>query len=167
MRRLHVWFVISLLSICTTASAQPAPVPPDALISLERTSCDGPCPSYSVTIDSRGTVTYVGERSVRITGRRIGQIPPVAVGTLLARAAQIGFFAMRDAYRVIEHPDGTVTAVSDLPTRIVSVTANGRTKRVENYVAGPDSLEEFEREIDNAAGTTRWAFIDEGALETS
>jgi hypothetical protein len=72
---------------------------------------------------------------------------------------------MRDAYRVIENPDGTVDMVEDLPTRFVTVTVNGRTKKVEDYVAAPDSLAEFEREIDAAAGTKRWVFIDEDALE--
>jgi hypothetical protein len=72
---------------------------------------------------------------------------------------------MREAYRVIEHPDGTVAMVTDLPTRFVTVTVNGRTKKVEDYVGAPDSLSEFEREIDAAAGTKRWVFIDEDALE--
>src|SRR5262249_20961461 len=39
------------------------------------------------------------------------------------------------------------------------------TKKVEDYVAAPDSLAEFEREIDTAAGTKRWVFLDEDALE--
>lgn len=42
---------------------------------------------------------------------------------------------------------------------------NGRTKKIEDYVAAPDSLAEFEREIDAAAGTKRWVFLDEDALE--
>ena len=58
-----------------------------------------------------------------------------------------------------------VGMVTDRPTKIVTVTVNGRTKRVEDYLAAPDSLEEFEREIDAAAGTTRWVFLDEDALD--
>ena len=72
---------------------------------------------------------------------------------------------MRYAYRVIENPDGTSTLVTDLPTTFVSVTVNGRTKTVEDYVAAPDALTEFEREIDAAASTKRWVFLDEEALE--
>ncbi len=145
-----------VIGVTTLAVGQIAPVPADALISVERTSCAGPCPIYSVTIDSRGTVTYAGKHAVRVAGQRTIQIPPAAVARLLARAEQIGFFGMRD---------GTVATVADLPTRIVSVTMNGRTNRVENYVVIPGALEEFEREIDDAAGTKRWVFIDESALE--
>jgi len=157
-------FVFAVLSVGTAVGAQ-TPVPGDAVISLERTSCGGPCPIYSVTIDSRGTVTYVGKQFVRVAGRETTRVAPAVVAKLLALAERIGFFAMRDAYREIEFPDGTVTTLTDLPTRIISVVAGGRTKRVENYVAGPNSLEEFERQIDDAAGTKRWVFIDESALE--
>jgi hypothetical protein len=118
-----------------------------------------------VTIDARGTVTYDGERLVRVVGRRTAQIDPAAVATLLVRAERIGFFQMRDAYRVIEYPNGSHSSPSDLPTKIVTITANGRTKRVEDYVAAPDALAEFEREIDDVAGTKRWVFVDEEALE--
>jgi hypothetical protein len=42
---------------------------------------------------------------------------------------------------------------------------NGRTKKVEDDVGVPDSLSEFEREIDGVAATKRWVFLDEDALE--
>jgi Domain of unknown function (DUF6438) len=139
-------------------------VPRDAIIRLQRTSCLGSCPVYTVTIDARGTVTYDGERLVRVVGRRTA-IDPSAVATLLARAEGIRFFQMRDTYREMEYPDGTRSSPSDLPTKIVTITVNGRTKGVEDYVAAPDALDEFERKIDDAAGTKRWVFLDDQALE--
>jgi hypothetical protein len=154
-----------VVGLAATACAQGVDVPRDTIIQLQRTSCLGTCPVYTVTIDARGRVTYDGERSVRVVGRRTAQIAPSGVATLLARAEGIRFFEMRDAYRVIEYPNGSVSSPSDLPTKIVTVTVNGRTKRVEDYVAAPDALGEFEREIDEAAGTKRWIFLDENALE--
>ncbi len=153
------------IAVAGAAAAQEPDVPPDDLIRLQRTSCFGPCPIYTVTIDARGTVTYEGERFVRVIGRRTAQIETSIVAGLLTRAERIRFFQMRDAYRVIENPDGTVTSVTDRPTMAVTVTVNGRTKKIEDYVAAPDSLAEFEREIDAAADTKRWVFLDEDALE--
>jgi hypothetical protein len=151
-----VRFVFALaIGLPRPAVAQEPAVPPDASISLQRTSCLGSCPIYTVTIDARGMVTYEGEQFVRVVGRRTAQIDTSIVAGLLARAERIRFFEMRDAYRVIQNPDGTATSVTDLPTRFVTVTMNGRTKRVEDYVAAPDSLAEFEREIDGAPGTKR------------
>lgn len=166
MANSHVLLALVLaIGLAAPAVAQEPDVPADALIRLQRTSCLGPCPIYTVTIDSRGTVTYEGERSVRVVGRRTAQIDTSLVAGLLARAERIRFFEMRDTYRVIENPDGTVSLVTDLPTKFVTVTVNGRTKKVEDYVAAPDSLVDFEREIDAAAGTKRWVFLDEDALE--
>jgi hypothetical protein len=151
--------------LAATACAQSMDVPRDTLVQLQRTSCLGTCPVYTVTIDARGGITYEGERSVRVFGRRTAQIAPSVVATLLARAEGIRFFDMRDDYRVIQYPNGSFGSPSDMPTQIVTVTANGRTKRVEDYVAAPDALREFEREIDEAAGTKRWIFLDENELE--
>jgi hypothetical protein len=53
------------------------------------------------------------------------------VAALLAQAERMGFFRMRDAYRVTENPDGTVSIVSDLAHTVVVVTVNGRTTQVE------------------------------------
>jgi hypothetical protein len=62
----------SVLAVClgiAQASQQPI-VPADTIISLQRTSCYGPCPVYTVKIDARGSVTYEGEKFVRVVGRR-------------------------------------------------------------------------------------------------
>ena len=124
----RLWFVLAIGVAACPVLAQEPQVPADAVIRLQRTSCYGPCPIYTVTIDARGTVTYEGERSVRVAGRRTAKVDPSIVAGLLTRADRIGFFDMRDAYRAIEHPDGTSTMVTDLPTKFVTVTVNGRTK---------------------------------------
>jgi hypothetical protein len=162
--RVRVAFAL-IIGLAGSAAAQGVDVPADAVIRMQRTSCFGPCPIYAITIDARGAVSYDGEQFVRVVGRQTARIAPTVVARLLAGAERIHFFDLRDAYRAIENPDGTLTSVTDLPTTIVTITVNGRTKRVEDYVGAPDILAPFEREIDEAAGTTRWVFIDEEALE--
>ena len=148
--------IVSLALGTAVGPRQDSKVPPDTQIQLRRTSCFGPCPVYTVTIDAHGEVTYVGEKFVRVVGRQTAHIDPSVVAKLLARADSIRFFDLHEAYRVIQNPDGSSTTVTDLPTTIVGVTANARSKRVEDYVGAPDALKEFEREIDEAAGTKRW-----------
>jgi Domain of unknown function (DUF6438) len=130
---LRLWFALAIALAAWPALAQQPEVPPDAMIRLQRTSCYGPCPIYTITIDASGTVTYEGERAVRVVGRRTAKIDTSTVAGLLARVESIRFFEMRDAYRVIENPDGTVSMVTDLPTKFVTVTVNGRTKKVEDF----------------------------------
>ena len=75
MRSMIVLFAFVLaIGLAGAAMAQEPEVPPDALIRLQRTSCFGPCPIYTVTIDARGTVTFDGERFVRVVGRKTMQI---------------------------------------------------------------------------------------------
>jgi hypothetical protein len=155
--------LVSMVAVCLVAAQPPQQpdVPADTTVSLQRTSCYGPCPVYTVKIDARGSVIYEGEKFVRVVGRQTARVDRSVVARLLAHAERIHFFDMRNAYRVIENPDGSTTTVTDLPTKIVTITTNRRTKRVEDYVGAPDALEEFEKAIDEAAGSTRWVFSDE------
>jgi len=152
--------IILALTLEAAVPLQDTKAPADAQIQLRRTSCFGACPVYTVTIDARGEVTYVGEKFVRVVGRQTAHIDPSVVAKLLARAESIRFFELLDAYREIHNPDGSVTTVTDLPTTIITIRANGRTKSVEDYLAAPDALKGFEREIDEAAGTKRWTLGD-------
>ena len=83
--------------------------PEDFSVRLERTSCFGDCPVYTVTIDAAGTVTYDGRDHVRVTGRQTWQISMSAVSTLMAAVDRSGFSDLRDAYRTIRNPDGPAT----------------------------------------------------------
>ncbi len=152
--------VIALV-IATVASLAAAQIiPPDVVIRLERTSCFGECPVYSVSIDAKGNVTYDGTEFVRVKGRQTDRIPVPRVAELLATADRIGFFDLRDQYRTIRNPDGTETMVTDLPTTFVTITRGGRSKRIEDYVGAPAELKQLEQQIDEAARTVRWVRVD-------
>jgi hypothetical protein len=147
----------------------PSPVhgqggPDDFVITLERTSCFGPCPIYSVTIDSKGNVTFDGEKYVRVQGRATARVAAARAAALLETAERIGFFSLRERYRTIRNPDGSETMATDLPTQYVTVISGGRMKRIEDYLGAPDGLKALEREIDEVARTKRWIRIDEPTL---
>ncbi len=148
-------FVVLTMPLHATQGAQPA-VPDDFVIKLERTSCFGPCPVYSVTIDATGSVTYEGKKFVRVGGRQSDQIPVSQVAELVATVDRVRLFELNDEYRVIRNPDGTTTMVTDLPTTFVTVTMGGRSKRVEDYFGAPELLHQLEKAIDEAARTARW-----------
>jgi hypothetical protein len=155
--RMHAALVLVVLLVSGTfpAAAQQGQVPPDTRIQLERTVCFGMCPAYSVSIDAQGNVTFEGKEFVRVKGVQTDRIPISKVRALLEMADRISFFEMHDHYRA---------AVTDLPTRFVTVTVSGRSKRIDDYFGAPKELRDFEREIDLAAGTKRWVRIDEQML---
>jgi hypothetical protein len=144
----------------SAANALAQAVPDDFIVKLERTSCFGECPVYTVSIDAKGNVTYDGSRFVRVEGRQTDRIPVRSVAALLDTVDRIRFFELNDRYRTIRNPDGTETMVTDLPTVFVAVTREGRSKRIEDYVGAPESLKELERQIDDTARTKRWIRLD-------
>jgi len=130
-----------------SGAAQNAALPSDLLIKLERTACYGSCPVYSLTIDAKGTVSF---SSTRADGKAVQHTDRVAiseVAAVLATARRIGFFEMRDSYRAM---------ITDLPTTFVTITADGQTKRIEDYFSAPRELKELENLIDEVGRTQRW-----------
>ncbi len=75
-----------------------------------------------------------------------------------------GFFELRDQYRFIQNPDGSTRSVTDLPTAFVTITAGGRSKRVEDYIGAPEGLKQLARQIDGLTRTKRWILLDEPML---
>jgi len=133
------------------APAQEGPVQ----ITLNRTVCFGFCPAYTVTISGDGQVRYEGRRFVNAVGERTATIAPADVERLVARFDEIGFDHLQDEYRA---------PVTDLPTTTITLTRNGRTKRVVDYggvSAGmPQAVRELQAEIDRVAGTAQWVLRD-------
>jgi hypothetical protein len=70
---------------------------------------------------------------------------------------RIDFFTLKDKY--------TETGATDMPSAIIQLTLNGRTKIVEHYFGdfdAPEALLELETEIDRFANTAQWTeFIEQ------
>src|SRR3954447_5806138 len=158
LRFLHITAVAFTLAVvgATTQAHAPQTVPEDFVIRVERTPCYLQCPVYSVSIDAHGGVTYEGTRFVRTKGRQVDRVLVSRVAELYDAAQRIAFFDLRDQYRIVRAADGTEAVITDLPGTIVTVTAGGRTKRIEDYFGAPGSLKELERHVEEIARTNRW-----------
>jgi hypothetical protein len=120
-------------------------------IRLERSGCYGTCPIYSVEISGDGTVNYLGERFVKVSGGQTARINRKAVHDLYNAFAKADFFWTLDSY---ESP------VTDMPTYIVSISFDGHAKSVLDYAGKsqglPKAVADLEDAIDKAAGTEKW-----------
>jgi uncharacterized protein DUF6438 len=165
MRQCYRLAILCALAGPISVSAQQSVgVPADTVITLERTVCFGTCPAYTVSIDAGGNVTYEGRKYVRVSGQQRARISTERVARLVETVARIGFFGLKDEYAGIQHPDGTTTFVTDLPSTIVTVTSGVRQKRVMDYLGAPIALRDFEDDIDEAANTRRWVGIDKDTV---
>src|SRR5258705_4375329 len=138
----------------TTGVAQTSQAEPIE-ITIERTPCFGMCPEYKVTIRGDGTVTYTGRQYVRVTGDRTWTIDPAAVRALAREMEAAGYFELQDEY---------TSRMTDHPTTRTSLTIGARSKKVSDYISGPQKLKDLEQRIDDVAGTRKYVFIDRGAI---
>ena len=150
--------IAACIAVFTVSCAQAPAETPDMSnveITLRRGVCYGYCPDYTVTIGGDGQVRYEGRAFVNVRGERTATIPREDVAGLLRRFDEIDFENLQDSYR------GQVT---DLPTYTVTLTRDGRTKRVVDYAgtqAGmPRSVRDLQDEIDRVAGTAQWVLRD-------
>ncbi|MES1175837.1 MAG: DUF6438 domain-containing protein [Myxococcales bacterium] len=136
----------------TTSIDQPHP--PDtvpgatAVATLERTGCYGECPVYRLTVNSDGSVVYVGTRWVKVLGRQVYKISDAQMNELQAAFERSGFLQFRD----YDHVEST-----DDDWAHVSLRRAGAFKRVRHYHgdnAAPPALsvleDEFDRIVDSA-----------------
>ena len=141
-----------------TPRARPAAQRADSvLIELERTACLGGCPVYSVALLGDGTVRYDGRNFVKQTGAATAKVAPAAVRGIVDAANRAGFFGLPDRYA---HGEPTCPLyTTDSPRTFITVTAGGRTKRIEHDYGcenGPKALVSLAARIDSVAGTARW-----------
>lgn len=120
-------------------------------IKLERSSCFGSCPAYSVWLYETGSVTYSGQQYVRTKGPEHATISRERILTLLQSFEREHFFSMEDK---------AFLNGFDAPYASITISVDGRTKTVAGdsiYLgAWPKSgLFKLAQEIDDA-GTGQW-----------
>ena len=148
--------MLALAALIAAGSALPGSAAPPASdpsfrVKLARGVCLGSCPVYEVEIDAAGLVTFTGSKSnlapsVPCQGKRQWRIAPATVDQLRSLVDRSGFFGFSDRY---------TGGVTDMPAFAVTVTRNGRTKSVTDYVGlmvgMPRAMVDIENAIDAAA----------------
>jgi hypothetical protein len=132
----------------------PAPaITPDSKIeiSLARSGCYGPCPAYTVTLGSDGSVVFDGRFYTATQGTQTAHIDPAAVRRLAQKFVDVDFYSMDDKY---------VAAVTDNPSYVLNINIDGHSKQVCDYVGEwvgmPEIITDLEDEVDDVAHTDRW-----------
>jgi Domain of unknown function (DUF6438) len=140
--------------------AAPAVLPTSKVaITLRRSYCYGTCPSYTVTVSTEGIV-FDGGGFVIAEGKHTDTVDPDEVRKLAKKFVAADFYSMDDNY---------ASSVTDMPTYALSISIDGRSKNVEDYVGEwqgmPAVISELEREVDAFAGTDRWIKGSEGLMD--
>jgi hypothetical protein len=141
----------------TTSIDQPHP--PDtvpgatAVATLERTGCYGECPVYRLTVNSDGSVVYVGTRWVKVLGRQVYKITEAQLLELEAAFDRANFSQLRD-YDKVESTDDDWA--------LISYRRPSGLKRVRHYHgdnAAPPALGALEDEFDRIVDSGRFVGV--------
>ncbi|OAO01561.1 hypothetical protein A8B75_14385 [Sphingomonadales bacterium EhC05] len=120
-------------------------------ITLERSSCYGMCPDYTVTISGNGEVTYEGRYYTLVEGEHAYEISKTAVMDLLDDFRKSDFWSFREKYEA---------AVNHSPTYTLTFNAGKQQKKIENYsgleMGMPTAIHDLENTIDKITDTERW-----------
>ena len=130
---------------------------PDEL-TLER---NGGYPSgfwYTVTVRRDGSVIWHGKESVRVKGTVQSRIPLASAAKLFDFAHEMNFFSARE----IPYE----TCVTDGPEVNVTLREDGRERQISSYCQTTEGLGKLADQIDAAARTLRWIFIDGPTLNS-
>jgi Domain of unknown function (DUF6438) len=150
-------------SLSSTPSPEPQDIPPDTIITLERTVCFGTCPAYKLTISADGAVVFTGEEYVREKGIVHGNISKDQLKQLISEFTKTQYFSLRDSY--ISKEDGCPELWTDSPTVTTSIRINGQYKSIVHYLGCqenngesvfPKELKDLEDKIDEIIGTRNW-----------
>jgi ankyrin repeat protein len=112
-----------------------------------------------VEIEGDGTVHYQGDAYVAIAGSHTGKTSPEAVHMLFNSFRDDDFFWLLDSY---------AAPITDNPGYQVSISFDGHTKSVSDYVGRmvgmPAAVTELENLIDTTAGTKKWVTGDDETI---
>jgi hypothetical protein len=164
-RRWLAWLLACVALVClagcgkkkapgdTTSVDQPHP--PDtvpgaqAIATLERTGCYGECPVYRLTVNSDGSVVYIGTRWVKVLGRQVYKVSEAQLAELQAAFERANFNQLRD-YDKVESTDDDWAHLS--------YRRGGGFKRVRHYHGdnnAPPALATLEDEFDRIVDSGR------------
>lgn len=91
-----------------TIALPPAAPQPADFVELQRTSCLGSCPVYSVQIRADGQVHWRGERSVRVVGDDTATIQSSDARALIEKFRTAGFWNLCSSYSAMVTDSSTV-----------------------------------------------------------
>jgi hypothetical protein len=120
-------------------------------ITLSRSGCYGICSAYEIEIYGDGTVLYVGRADVENRGKQKAQISQASLLKLVEAFRKADYFSLSAGY---------ISGVTDNPTYVSSISFDGHSKSVLDYVgrdAGmPQAVSDVEGAIDQLSGVSKW-----------
>lgn len=151
-----------LLGACAVRADAAADQPMhEATITLQRSTCFGNCPSYTVTVTPEGQVSFTGHAHVQ-TRQAESHVTPAQIANIAVALKQARLHSMHDSYTSSD--DGCEMVMSDQPGIRITVADAAGSKTVDFYLgctgAAADAvrprIEQLAHSIDQQLDTAHW-----------
>jgi hypothetical protein len=152
------WICLFLLALGASVAGADE-IPDDAVITLQRHTCESHCAVYRVVLFGDGTVIYYGQYYVRQKGVVLSHVDREIFQRLIESAKQIDYFNLKSEYGYHD-TNGCEYRVPDAPIVSTSVTVGSLSHGVIHHHrcggAIPTQLTEFEDQIEKLANTMQF-----------
>jgi len=147
-----VLFVLSAATLLVATISAQVRVPTDFFVKLVRGTCEGSCPGYSITVDSKGRVAWDGKFFVQQKGPAQKIISREDLESILRKVEETQFFRFQAGRRLC----------TDSANLLIEVTMNRKVKSVNHdscsQMKTPEGQKtaELARHIEKVIGAEQW-----------
>ncbi|TAL84740.1 MAG: hypothetical protein EPN74_10550 [Rhodanobacter sp.] len=153
-----------LLAACSIhATPEKAAATPSAtVVSMLRTTCFGPCPSYRVTLGADGRISFEGLAHVQTRGKASGQATPAQMAAIHRAIEAADLPGLRSSYAT--RKDGCGPLMMDMNGVKITVATTHGSKTVNFYYGCRGAIaskvrpriDQLASTIDRQLDTARW-----------
>lgn len=127
------------------AKGTDAPTIRKFVVKLEQTECYGRCPSYRITLEGSGRLTFEGISNVRRIGKVVQAVSTADLRDLVRVIRSLRYFELRDTY--INEADGCTSMSSDASSVLTSLQISGKRKDIRHYLGCVYGTKRFNLEL--------------------
>lgn len=148
---LFISIVIASFSCKTKETVIKVNTPPTLFVKMQKTPCYGQCPNYELEIYDNGDVTFKGKMFVDFIGLYKSTISNSEIETIKNKIVEVNFFELDSLY------DSPAT---DIPSCIIEVTLDNKSKKIIDRRYGPEELKDLEKIIESTVLKSNLKKID-------
>lgn len=148
MRILSTIILAILLTSCGTKKAM---IGEDFNITMQKGSCFGSCPVYTLSIDKNGYATYDGERFTDKIGKHGMQIAPDKFQAIANAFASADLASFDDDYP---------SNIADLPSATIAYANNAFTKRITGKRERPQKVKDLQAMLEEISQMDSWESLE-------
>lgn len=153
---MRILCAILLIASLVSCGSQKALIGDNFSVTMDKGSCFGSCPVYSLNINNKGYASYEGERFTDKIGNHGLQLPSSKFNAVAKAFADADLASFDDNYP---------SNIADLPNTTIAYINNTLSKRISGKEERPQKLKDLQGMLEEIAQMDGWMSLDTIAAE--